>query len=70
MKTIYPILAASLLVGLAGCATTGESSQARATPAMMQTDGAYVARVEQLARTRGIAVTWVNPPEKRVVRHD
>jgi hypothetical protein len=30
-------------------------------------DQAYVQRVEQIAKRRGIGVTWVNPPTKRRV---
>lgn len=30
----------------------------------MQEDGAYVAKVERVARARGIMLTWVNPPKK------
>ena len=31
----------------------------------VQTDTAYMQRVEQQARIRGIGVTWVNPPSRR-----
>lgn len=64
MKASHLMLAASVVIGLVGCATTSETARTRATPEIMQTDAAYVARVEQLARARGIAVTWVNAPQK------
>jgi hypothetical protein len=35
---------------------------------MIEQDHAYMQQVEQVARRRGIGVTWVNPPMKRRVR--
>jgi len=55
---------------LAGCTT--DNQLARAAPAASSsshsivTDSLYVARVEAIARRRGIGVTWVNPPVKRL----
>ena len=48
---------------LAGCAS--QDKTARAQPREV-VDGAYVAQVEYTARNRGVAVRWVNPPQKRV----
>ena len=62
-----PIVAASLagmsLLLLAGCSTMHDTSSLAAKSDVE--DGAYVARVEQLARNRGVSVHWVNPPHKR-----
>lgn len=63
------LVAASVL--LAGCATSGPSASVApaAAPAAsgdrIEQDSAYVQRVEQIAKRRGIGVTWVNPPVKR-----
>lgn len=35
------------------------------TPSLMDPDDLYVARVESIARRRGIHVTWVNVPTRR-----
>ena len=71
LRIIAPLLA---MAGLAACAST-QSSVASSPPSGMEratvvrttmaTDGEYVARVEQIARRRGILVQWVNPPIKR-----
>ena len=54
---------------LAGCASMGDEQMAYAPAARngatVQEDTAYMQRVEQQARIRGIGVTWVNPPIKR-----
>ena len=55
----------------AGCATTSESALALRAPTLqsartVEQDTAYMERVEQQARIRGIGVTWVNPPSRRV----
>lgn len=44
-----------------GCASGGSSSLATKSSAQ-SVDQAYVARVEALARHRGVDVHWVNPP--------
>ena len=59
-------LAASLC---AGCDGTQERT-AYVPPRVgasgtIHTDVAYMQRVEDQARTRGIEVTWINPPMKR-----
>lgn len=60
-------------VALTGCATTAESTAAAPPPAdtgaqTVTQDHAYMQQVEQIARRRGIGVTWINPPIKRKVR--
>lgn len=65
-------LAACALLVLAGCATSGSTASTAAAPAgvggqVVVQDAAYMERVEQIARQRGIGVTWVNPPVKRRV---
>lgn len=75
MKTRMAVLSASTVL-LAACATTGEQTafvsrtrmvhaQARVT-----SDEAYVARVEAIARRRGIGLIWVNPPTKIVAKQE
>jgi hypothetical protein len=63
-----PIVAASLatmsLLVLAGCSTMHDTSS-MANKGDVE-DSAYVARVEQVARNRGVSVRWVNPPRKHV----
>jgi membrane-bound lytic murein transglycosylase B len=57
----------------AGCATSPSSApvahaqQAAPSGVLVVQDQAYVQRVEQIAKRRGIGVTWVNPPTKRRV---
>ena len=57
-------------LGLSACAGTHGVSRAappvESRPGAITNDGAYIARVEQVARRRGIEVQWVNPPTKRV----
>jgi hypothetical protein len=60
------VLSLSVL-GLSACA----GMEARSTyvpepqePSIMDQDAAYIARVERIARQRGIEVQWVNPPTK------
>lgn len=57
------VFAVSALM-LAGCAGTNQA--ARATIPHDVDDASYVATVEKYDRDKGIAVRWVNPPQKRV----
>lgn len=65
---------AAVTVLLTGCATTSASTAYAPAPApaagqrVIEQDHAYMQQVEQVARRRGIGVTWVNPPMKRRVR--
>lgn len=65
MKTLCTLFALSALALLSGCASTGASSLKSPDSSYMGHDEAYMARVEQYARIRGIDLTWVNPPTKR-----
>lgn len=73
MQTRTRILFMALAVGtLAACTSTQEkSSYSTATkveaPSNLTVDDAYVARVEYLARQRGVEVRWVNMPTKQPV---
>lgn len=57
------IFALSMLM-LGGCSTMHEKS-AVVQPRDVD-DAAYIARVERVARTRGVSVRWVNPPQKHI----
>jgi hypothetical protein len=71
------VLAAVAVLSLPGCRTTGDSAYVpppkAAPPAsttfspQIETDEAYVAYVESVARRRGVLVQWVNKPQKRKV---
>jgi hypothetical protein len=71
------ILAAVAALSLSGCKTMGDSayvSPPKAEPPVattftprIETDEAYVAYVESVARRRGVLVQWVNKPQKRKV---
>lgn len=51
------------LVAITGCASMDHRADAAAPQAQAMTaEEAYIARVEQIARRRGIDVLWVNPP--------
>jgi hypothetical protein len=70
MKPILIPLAALVVASLSACATT--TPMAAAAPptspphgVKVETDSAYVARVEEIARRRGVTVQWVHPPSKR-----
>ena len=63
------------LLGLAACASTQQKSDAafiapQRAPSLMDADQTYVARVEAIARRRGVEVVWVNTPRKPVARSD
>jgi hypothetical protein len=69
MATSRIALALAATVALAGCASMRDDTASYVAPAAshqtVQTDTAYIQRVEQQARIRGIGVTWINPPIKR-----
>ena len=57
------------LIGLSACASTQHVAtrvQPEARRGTITGDSEYVARVEQIARRRGIEVKWINPPVRRV----
>ena len=65
MKTSYCVsILALAVVALGGCA--GMQDKSAMYPNQIVDDAAYIAQVEHIARDRGVAVRWVNPPQKRV----
>lgn len=67
MKTLALALVAVATLG--GCASMDERSSSKA-PSNLDVDSEYVARVDEIARSRGIGVTWVNVPTKKIQRHE
>ena len=63
-------LAATLVLG--GCASMRDDNTTTyvvppaSSQATVQDDTAYMQKVEQQARMRGIDVRWINPPTKRI----
>ena len=57
------VIAIALLSLLAACASS--SRVVTKHEGVIRTDAEYVARVEAMARKRGIEVVWVNPPKIR-----
>lgn len=72
MKTRLTLLALAATVVLAsGCATTSDSYTTKRSD--LRADSVYIAKVEAIARRRGVDVEWVNPPriaDRRVARSD
>lgn len=70
MKARLGLMVMGLAVAsTAGCASMqGESGyvSSQFAPTTVVEDAAYVAKVEQLAKRRGVEVVWVNPPKKRL----
>jgi hypothetical protein len=59
------------VMGLSACAGTSERSGSnyvppQRAPSIIDDDDEYVARVEAIARRRGIDLVWVHVPRKRV----
>ena len=70
----FVVLPLSLL-GLAGCASTQQKSDAafvapQRAPSLVDADESYIARVEAIARRRGVEVVWINTPRKPAGRTD
>ena len=68
------VLTVSML-GLAACASSGSTTSynepaKQYEPTRMDSDEAYMARVEAYARRRGIDLTWVHPPRKIVAKQE
>lgn len=55
--------AIAAMVLLAGCASSGSARLEHGAKAY-KVDNTYVARVEAIARSRGVDVEWVNPPRE------
>lgn len=65
------VLSLSVL-GLAACAGMHERSDSafvapQRAPSIMDSDEAYMATVERIARRRGIEIVWVNLPRRQMV---
>jgi hypothetical protein len=61
------------VIGLAACAGMQQRSGAayvapQRAPSIMDDDDAYIAKVEAIARQRGLDVVWVNKPRKAPAR--
>lgn len=67
-------VASLVLLLLAGCASTDERSASRMSlrqaNEVPDARDEYVARVEAIARRRGILVQWINLPPRRTADHD
>ena len=66
------VLSLSVL-GLAACTGVQQKSDSASVspqraPSIMDDDELYIARVEQIARRRGIEVVWVHVPRKPVAK--
>jgi hypothetical protein len=62
MKRVLSTLLIAAVAALCGCAG-GSSGLARHEP-MLKADALYVAKVEAIAKRRGVQVRWVNPPRE------
>ena len=64
MRLLIAATVVAFAAGASGCAgTSGASYGAKAKNLPGDTDYAYVQRVEQIAKHRGVDVEWVNPPK-------
>ncbi|MDB6164788.1 MAG: hypothetical protein JWL98_2220 [Xanthomonadaceae bacterium] len=57
-------LVALSVIAMGGCSTMQDKSAT--VRGYDVDDAAYVDRVDNLARARGVAVHWVNPPQRHV----
>jgi hypothetical protein len=75
MKLVCMAVLSASILGLAACASTAEKTTGYVPAPKVQAttavdDDLYMARVEAIARRRGIDLTWVNPPFKIVAKKD
>ena len=64
MKAAFGFAFLSLsIVTMAGCTSMERRGEAAPQAKALTAEEAYIARVEQIARRRGIDVTWVNLPK-------
>lgn len=68
-KTTLGLVGMVALASLSACSSMEDKSAMATDPTAakvvgLQEDLQYMNRVEKLARDRGIALTWVNPPQK------
>ena len=61
MKAFLCLPVAVLVVSLSGCATDSRFVAKNDS----KYDEAYIAKVEQLSRARGVTVKWMNPPARK-----
>ena len=66
MQKLLVCAAAILVAGLSACTTTSGSSARMARADRAEVDYDQVAAINELSLRRGVNVTWVNPPLKRV----
>lgn len=66
-RILVSVMGMTLLAGCAGMheRDTAPVATTYAAPGRIEQDRAYMARVEQKARMRGIEVRWVHPPVLR-----
>ena len=62
----FAVLGVSACTGMQQKSNAAFVPPARSPPSMLDEQALYVARVEQIARRRGIEVVWVNTPRKTV----
>lgn len=63
MKAVFGFAFLSLsIVAMAGCTSMERRAEAAPQAQALTAAEMYIARVEQIARRRGVDVTWVNPP--------
>lgn len=62
--SVFPRIAVLALsvAGLAACASMDDQAAQVSPQPTIDADAAYMSRVEELARRRGIDVVWINPP--------
>ena len=65
MRKLLACTAAVLALGVSACTSTGSSARTVRTD-RAEIDYDQVAAVNELSLRRGVDVTWINPPVKRV----
>ncbi len=65
MQRLFFCAIALLVLGVSGCASSGSNARSVRTD-RPEIDYQQVAAVNELSLRRGVNVTWVNPPLKRV----
>jgi len=69
MKALCSLPVAVLVLSLSACASNS-ATLADNSADKSPYDLAYMAKVEQVSRGRGVVVRWVNPPEKKKAPED
>ena len=65
MQRLFFCAIALLVLGVSGCASSGSNARSVRTD-RPEIDYQQVAAVNELSLRRGVDVTWINPPVKRV----